>query len=182
MRSRMFPLLLLVLGGCVDVSSEWETPAGDAWAPASRCDGGDAEDEDVEDRDAEDEDEAENGARRSDDVDAAEADSCGVGEAFSCGDGLTACESEGGWFCADLDEHDEHCGECFNDCTAYGDAMCQDGECYCRGGPWMQLCGEGCADTRQDPTGCGVECTDCRVEFGPDARCEQGICAPPLSG
>ena len=171
MRSRMSPWLAwLLMGGCVGVNPEWDEPPS-KWQPEARCeaetdDGGD-DDDDAEERRAGDEDEG---------------DACGVVESEACGEGLVACASAGGWFCADLLEHDEHCGECFNDCAAYGDASCVEGECYCWGGPWWKLCGEGCADTRVDPTGCGVECVDCRVEFGDHARCESGICKPGKGG
>jgi hypothetical protein len=163
----------LGLGGC-DTNPEWDTPVAIAsgFAPEVECDA-------EEDRDAEDEDEP----HRSDGGDDAEgdaSDACGTIEPDACGEGQTACMSDGGWFCADLQEHDEHCGECFNECAAYGDATCNEGECYCKGGPWMQLCAEGCTDTREDPAGCGVECVDCRVMYGQDARCETGICAPPI--
>ena len=174
MRTKLIAWLSLVLAGCVGVNPEWDDPvAATAWVPESRCDAGTGddggEDDDDEDRSASGEDDA-------------GSDACGVVENEACGEGLVACASAGGWFCADLREHDEHCGECFNDCFAYGDASCVEGECYCWGGPWWKLCGEGCADTRMDPTGCGVECVDCRVEYGEDARCESGICKPGKGG
>jgi hypothetical protein len=108
---------------------------------------------------------------------------CRVAEADACGDsGLVTCESDREWFCVDPSHHDEHCGSCFHDCAMYGDASCVDGECYCKGGPWWKLCGEECADTREDPAGCGILCVDCREIHGPNARCEQGVCAPPEGG
>lgn len=162
--------LALGPGGC-DPNPEWETPVAIAsgFAPEVECDP-------EEDRDAE-----EAGPHRTDGGEAAVSDNpCETIEPGACGEGQTACMTDGGWFCADLQEHDEHCGECFNDCAAYGDATCNEGECFCKGGPWVQLCDEGCTDTRTDPAGCGVGCVDCRVEFGPDARCETGICAPAV--
>jgi hypothetical protein len=163
--------LALALGGC-DTNPEWDTPVAIAsgFAPEVDCD---AED----DRDAEDEPHRDDGGEG---VEADASDACGTIEPDACGEGQTACMSDGGWFCADLQEHDEHCGECFNECAAYGDATCNEGECYCKGGPWMQLCAEGCTDTREDPAGCGVGCVDCREEFGVNARCETGICAPAI--
>lgn len=181
MRRETIPWLVLLLGGCIGTNPEWEAPMTSAWVPETRCDGGDPAAPETKDRDGEDGGPGESEGDEDEPGEPGEG-SCAVGEAFACGEGLTACESEGGWFCADLREHDEHCGECFNDCAAYGDAMCQAGECYCRGGPWMQLCAEGCADTRTDPTACGVLCVDCRVELGPNARCETGVCLPPAVG
>jgi hypothetical protein len=167
-RSRMSPWWMLVLvGGCVGINPDWDEPvAATAWAPGGRCDA-DAGTEDEEDED----DRSASGTG-----DASGGEACGRVESDACGEGLVACASEGGWFCADLREHDEHCGACFNDCFAYGDATCVEGECWCRGGPWMKLCAPGCVDTRVDPAGCGVLCVDCRVEFGEDARCDTGIC------
>lgn len=161
--------------GCVGINPEWDQPdTATAWVPESRCDAAESsEGGEGRDRDG-------GGASTTDD--GSDDEACGAVEPDACGDGLTACESSSGWFCADLREHDEHCGTCFNDCAAYGDASCVEGECYCRGGPWWKLCAEGCADTRVDPTGCGIECVDCRVTYGPDARCETGICAPPWGG
>lgn len=184
--------LALGLGGCVDTNPEWDTPVAVAsgWAPEARCDSEeDSDGEDLPYGDDGDDGGEDDGARDGEDSEGEDSEgegeggdggACGAIEPDACGDGLMACQSEGGWFCADLQEHDEHCGECFNDCAAYGDATCNEGECFCKGGPWMQLCEEGCADTRTDPAGCGVECVDCRVEFGPNARCELGICAPPI--
>jgi hypothetical protein len=176
MRTAWIAWLLLGLGGCVGVNPEWDTPvAATGWVQEDRCDAA-ASEEGEDDDDGEDGDDA-----SPSDVGASGA--CGAAlEPGACGDSMTACWTEGGWFCADLQEHDEHCGECFNDCAAYGDATCHEGECFCKGGPWWKLCAEGCADTRKDPTGCGVLCVDCREMFGPDARCETGICAPPATG
>lgn len=179
MRNTWIAGLLVGLGGCVGVNPEWDTPvAATGWVPEARCDSpeeSDGEDLPYGDEGEEGEEEGESG-----DSGDSGGSACGAIEPDACGDGMTACRSEGGWFCADLSEHDEHCGECFNDCAAYGDATCNEGECFCKGGPWMQLCAEGCADTRKDPAGCGVACVDCREEFGPNARCELGICAPPV--
>ena len=168
---------LLGLVGCVDINPEWDEPmATTAWVPEARCDAADVEGE--SDGEGEGRDRDGDGASTTEDGDGGD-EACGVIEPEACGDGLTACASAGGWFCADLLEHDEHCGVCFNDCAAHGDATCLEGECYCRGGPWWKRCGEGCTDTRFDPAGCGIECVDCRVMFGPAARCETGICTPP---
>lgn len=164
------------LNGCVGINPEWEQPATE-WMPESRCDAADMESEGDEDEGDDAREHEPGGASTT--GDGGDDEACGVVEPDACGDGLTACASPGGWFCADLREHDEHCGACFHDCAEYGDATCHEGECYCRGGPWWKLCGEGCVDTRLDPTGCGIECVDCRVLYGPDARCETGICAPP---
>ena len=157
-------VLLAGLGGCMDVNPEWDTPVAAAHGEEeAHCDSpeGESEDDDEE-------------------GDAAE-DACGaIGPDEPCGGDMTQCWTDNGWFCADLEEHDEHCGACFNECAAYGDATCQQGECACKGGPWMQLCSasESCVDTRFEPTGCGILCVDCRVEQGPDAVCDMGIFKP----
>jgi len=161
--------------GCVGINPEWDGPATEGWMPMpdGRCSDADAMEGGSED--AGDEGASAGDTGKGDDV---EDDACGVVEPGECGDGLVACASEGGWFCADLGAHDEHCGACFHDCGAYGEASCQDGECHCEGGPWMQLCGEACTDTRSDPGGCGIHCLDCRTTYGADARCDAGVCMP----
>jgi len=174
MRSTVSVASMVVLAvGCVGINPEWDDPvAATAWEPEPRCDAG-------TEGDGGDEDDADQDRRASGDEDA-DSEACGVVEAEACGEGQVPCASAGGWFCADLLEHDEHCGECFNDCAAYGDATCVEGECYCWGGPWYKLCAEGCADTRVDPAGCGVLCVDCREEYGAGARCDLGICKPAV--
>lgn len=172
---RALGMLVAVAGiaGCVGTNPEWDGPASatDAWTPTSgsRCDELDAGTGSTD-----------TGEHASEASEAS--DACGAVEPDACGDALVACASEGGWFCADLRTHDEHCGACFHDCAAYGDASCDHGECRCDGGPWWRLCGAQCTDTRTDPAACGVHCLDCRVAYGADARCDAGACAPGWGG
>jgi hypothetical protein len=158
--------------GCIGTNPAWDGPATEGWVPpaGTRCSGaGDASTE------------SSGGTTDAGSgTDHRQDDACAVVEPDPgvCGDRLEACASEGGWFCADLRSHDEHCGACFHDCAAYGDARCEAGECRCAGGPWWRVCWLGCTDTRRDPMGCGAHCLDCRLTYGPDARCEDGVCGP----
>lgn len=155
-------------GGCIGINPEWDGPATEGWTPmaGARC------------SEAAEEPTASGGHESSGTgtTDGGEDDACAAVDPMACGLGLVACASEGEWFCADLRVHDEHCGACFHDCAAYGDATCEDGQCHCEGGPWWRLCGLGCTDTRSDPMACGSHCMDCRLVYGPDARCEDGVC------
>lgn len=176
MRRRGSEWLLVLAGlaaGCIGTNPEWDGPTTEGWTPmmGSRC----SEAEGEEQPTAGTGDDA-TGASTGTGV--AEGDACAVIEPEACGLGLVACAAEGEWFCADLRTHEEHCGACFHDCAAYGDATCEAGECRCDGGPWWRVCGLGCTDTRSDPMGCGAHCQDCRLIYGEDARCLEGVCGP----
>lgn len=161
-------LAIAGLAGCVGINPEWDGPP--SATSGSRCDALDDGATSV------------GTGEPSEQPEETDAEACGAVEPGACGEALAACASEGGWFCADLRTHDEHCGACFHDCAAYGDASCDHGECRCDGGPWWRVCGERCTDTRTDPAACGVHCLDCRVAYGADARCDAGVCGPGWGG